>query len=802
MTASPYQMPIAIVGMACRFPNSDNLESYWDLLINGRSAIQEVPAERADLSLYYDSHSKIAGKTSSRLGAFINHRHWSDAGALLPDELRELADPTHLQFCDVVAEAIQNSGYDPFQLPDPKVAVYVGHDSPSTNFGDDALINYADELGQELQDLLRADVSNAYPAADIAQELKNRLFNRFARTGLATSAGRTSEIAGLTSRAFNLSGPSQGINSACAASLHSVGLAVRSLQSGDVSMAIAGGASIWQPDTATEFSKAGAHSATGSRPFDDGADGVICTEGYGAVILKPLNKAIADGNRIWGVISGVGAASDGRGKGIWAPQTTGQKLAIRRAYASPEKLASVQLVEAHATSTPLGDATELKALSEVFGEAFPSGKKIPVTSVKANIGHTLEAAGIAGLIKTVLSIQKTEIPEQINIQTPNSRLDWDESPLYIPTRRTPWPSPGNGHARVAGVNAFGFGGYNMHVAVEEYIGSPVTQIPVGVDVGSMQESLPNPSKKEIAVVGRGCLLPSAENMEQLLRDRNQNEGPNWPNEVAPGNLDHFQYDWRRHKIPPKQLEQEDPLHYFLLEAVDQALADSGLMESGIDLERVGTLVASEMGGDFTDQLQIGLRLPEISRELASILQSHGISAADGETICNEYQEKCLHRWPQVADSTGSFHHSSLASRIVRSLDLNGPMCVIDNASCSTSSLVESACELLWSGDCDVVICVAGWRHRGAESLASSTSEQRFSQPLLEGATALVLKRHADVVLGDQKVHHVITKSSLKDTSTSTMPPSLEGKFEVSPNSVFHSIMRYLKDVPVPTTKTL
>ena len=794
MPPSCYQMPIAIIGMACRLPAALDLDGYWDLLIHARSAISEIPDSRADMPLYYDPHPNIPGRLSSRLGGFLPPHAWGEAVSFLTADVRDSADPAHLEFCDVAGDALYHAGYDPFDLPDQRVAVYVGHDRPSTNFGDGALTAYAFELGEQLQSALR-EVEGTAEAARIVQPFQQRLRERFEKSGRRTSGRDTGEIAGFTSRMFGLEGPSQGVNSACAASLQSVALGVRSLQSGEARLAIAGGAAFWQPDTASEFSKAGAHSAIGSRPFDDAADGVICSEGYGAVVLKPLAAAVRDGDRIRGVISGVGAASDGRGKGIWAPQKIGQKLAIRRAHGSAERLAHVQHVEAHATSTPLGDATEVNALGEVFADVLPPGKNIPVTSGKANIGHTMENAGIAGLIKTVLSMQRTEIPPQIHFQTPNSRVNWESLPLYVPTRRTPWPSPGKGLPRVAGVNAFGFGGYNMHIALEEYLGPTVAQVSVGTDIPPGNVAVPSETEEDrIAIIGRGCLLPGADNISEfshlLFQAIEQHEGEH--PEVSYGNLDQFQYDWRRHKIPPKQLAQEDPLHLYLLESVDQALAESGVLARESDRERIGTLVESEMSGDFTDHAQIGLRLPELDRELDSILQAEAIPDIRRSEIREHFKRLCLAKWPQIVDETGSFHHSSLASRIVRSLDTHGYTCVIENATCSTSSVIAAAGQLLWSGDCDTVICAAGWRHRGP------SGQEPQKNRLSAGAMALILKRHADCEQSGVPVLCTISPSELRKPRHSGPAQTL---FPMSADPVFQSFMNYLCDSVLVTSRT-
>ena len=275
-------------------------------------------------------------------------------------------------------------------------------------------------------------------------------------------------VAGTINKAFGLNGPYVAINSACASSLQAMLLGARALQLGRVDMAIVGGASDCKSDSLVLFSNARAMSSTGTRPFDSEADGLICGEGYVALVMKTLKRALDDGDRVLAVVRGLGVSSDGKGKSLWAPRKEGQVKAMQRAYRDGLELADLEYVEAHATATKLGDATELNTLKEILGQHFPPGKRIPITSVKANIGHTLETAGIAGVIKTVLAINNETVPPAINIRQLNPNIDWQSSPVYVPTAPTPWPKRADGKPRRAGVNAFGIGGLNMHVVIDEF----------------------------------------------------------------------------------------------------------------------------------------------------------------------------------------------------------------------------------------------------------------------------------------------------------------------------------------------
>ncbi|MCA9042524.1 MAG: hypothetical protein KDA65_19370, partial [Planctomycetaceae bacterium] len=255
MSKSSCEMPIAIVGMACQLPGADSPERFWEMLIEGRSAIREIPSEKLELNLYYDPREKIAGKVSSRLGAFLSQKPWGEAVSRLPSNLVETVDPVHLRFFETATEAFSDSGYDPFDLPCRDVGVYVGHDSPSSQVGDQTIANYSAMLGNQLAPVLS---ETSLAGTDLSQRFAQRIQKRFEHQSGFQSGIQTSDIAGLTSRGLGLSGPALVVDAACASSLQAVYSAVRALQSGRIKMALAGGAADWKLDTIAEFSKAGA----------------------------------------------------------------------------------------------------------------------------------------------------------------------------------------------------------------------------------------------------------------------------------------------------------------------------------------------------------------------------------------------------------------------------------------------------------------------------------------------------------------------------------------------------------------
>jgi acyl transferase domain-containing protein len=786
-------IPLAIIGMGCRLPGADNLDEYWRLIVEGRYSVKEVSADRLDQDLYFDPRKGVRGKTYSKLGGVVSDRPLDRRVCPLPPDVERSIDVAHARMCEVAAAACRHAGMDPFDLPIRNVGVYIGHAQGSRFSGD---CTYATCMEEAAQFLLEIDEFRELPAAqqrEIIAELVSTIRGQLPRRSPDSPDVGACMVAGAISKAFGLTGPFMALNSACASSLQTMLLAARALQLGRVDMAIAGGASDIKGDTLVLFSAAQAMSATGSRPFDADADGLICAEGYVAVVMKTLERALADGDPIQAVVRGFGVASDGRGKSLWAPRKEGQIAAMQQAYRYGVEVANVQYIEAHATATQLGDATELETLNEVFKKHLAPGKKIPVTSVKANIGHTLEAAGMAGVIKTVLCMQNRIIPPAINIRRLNPKIDWASASVYIPQAPAPWPAPADRRPRAAGVNAFGIGGLNMHVALEEFTEAAKTLVPVmqpdsataaGAATGSEQDA--------IAIIGMGCILPGAPNLDafwELLRtgrdpkshapaDRWRADLSHEPGAQKPfkspitlgGYITDFHYDWRIHKLPPMQIAQADPLQFMLLEAADQAFKDAGYDKKTFDRSRVGVIVGTEFGGDFAFQLQVALRLPEINQVLERLLLARNLPPQSSSAIPAKFADKLVEHWPALIDESGSFSTSSLASRITKTKDLMGGAAAIDCGSASALSALSSAIDMLQAGDCNMVVCAAGQRRMilpAYEFLSMAgvlSAEEKPRSPLDaeaggyvpgEGVGVLLLKRLADAQRDGDHIHAII-----------------------------------------------
>ena len=427
--------PIAIIGLACRFPGGAvNAEGYWRILRGGVDVITEVPSDRWNIGDFYDANPEAPGKMYSRWGGFLDSIDLFDAAyfGISPREAVAL-DPQQRLLLEVTVEALENAG----QAPDPQSTsnsgVFVG------------IMNNNDF------------VSVKRTSSDFSR------LNAHDSTGQATSAA-----AGRLSYALGFQGPSMAVDTACSSSLVAIHLACQSLRSKECRMAVAGGVNvILAPEITISFCKTRMLSPTGRcKTFDSRADGYVRGEGCGMVVLKRLSDAVRDKDNILALIRGSAVNQDGRSSSLTAPNGLAQQALVRQALSvAGIRPSEVDYIEAHGTGTALGDPIELEALGKVLGEGRDARRPFLVGSVKTNIGHLESAAGVAGLIKVILSLQNGEIPPHLHLQEVNPRISLTASNAFIPTRLTPWAR--NGKPRVAGVSSFGFVGTNAHLVVEE-----------------------------------------------------------------------------------------------------------------------------------------------------------------------------------------------------------------------------------------------------------------------------------------------------------------------------------------------
>ncbi len=421
--------PIAIIGAGCRLPGADGPAAFWRLLEEGRDAIREVPSDRWNADAWYDPDPDVPGRMNSRWGGFLDDIDKFDPQffGIAPREARTM-DPQQRLLLEVSWEALEHAGQAPDRLGGTPTGVFVG-------------ISGMDYL-QLIRD--RAGLDNLYFSTGQSH---------------AVAAGRISYILGLR-------GPALAVDTACSSSLVAVHLACQSLQSGECRLALAGGVNvILVPAITLSLSAAHMMAADGRcKTFADAADGFVRGEGCGVVVLKRLDDAVADGDRVLAVITGSAVNQDGTSSGLTAPNGPAQeeviRAALRKARLAP---ADIDYVEAHGTGTQLGDPMEIRALARALG----AGRESPllVGSVKTNFGHLEATAGIAGLMKVMLALRHETIPRHLHFDEPSRNIDWESMPVRVAAEPVRWPR--TSRPRRAGVSSFGFSGTNAHLILEE-----------------------------------------------------------------------------------------------------------------------------------------------------------------------------------------------------------------------------------------------------------------------------------------------------------------------------------------------
>jgi len=436
--------PIAIIGIGCRFPGGvRDAASYWELLAESRDAITEVPAWRWDADALYDPDPHAPGRVASKWGGFVDAPEFFDPAffGIAPIEA-EAMDPQQRLLLEVSWEALEDAAIPPPSLSGSRTGVWIG------------LCN-----SDYAQLTLRQ--SSVPMDAYFAQGASH-----------AVAAGRISYFLGLR-------GPSVAIDTACSSSLVAIHQACQSLRLNETDLALAGGVNLlFTPQVTMALSRAQMMSPDGRcKPFSDDADGFVRSEGCGVVVLKRLPDAQRDGDRVVAVIRGSAVNQDGRSSGITAPNGPSQEDVIRTALADAGLQAqSIGYVEAHGTGTRLGDPIELRALQSALGQGRSPEQPIVVGSVKSNFGHAESAAGVAGLIKLALCLDRRQIPASLHFQSPNSEVERTSHCLRIPTALEPWTLPPGSTERIGAVSSFGFSGTNAHLvlsqAPDERVGAP------------------------------------------------------------------------------------------------------------------------------------------------------------------------------------------------------------------------------------------------------------------------------------------------------------------------------------------
>ncbi|MFD0307859.1 type I polyketide synthase, partial [Streptomyces sp. NPDC127119] len=458
---------MAVVGVSCRLPEAPDPRAFWALLRDGRSGITDVPADRWDAHRLLDEDATAPGRITTARGGYLDDIAGFDADffGVAPNEAA-MMDPQQRLTLELGWEALEDAGIVPGDLAGTRTGVFVG-----TIWDDYAIRLY---------------------------KHGTRRIDRHSMTGLHRSI-----IANRLSYTLDLNGPSLAVDTAQSSSLVAVHLAAESLRAGECTLALAGGVNLAiTPESTIGSTKFGGLSPDGlCRTFDARANGYVRGEGGAYLALKTLSRAVTDGDRIYCVIEGSAVNNDGSTPGLTVPSARAQEEVVRHAHARADtRPGDVQYVELHGTGTRVGDPIEAAALGAALGTGRSAGSPLHVGSAKTNVGHLEGAAGVVGLLKTVLSIWHRELPPSLNFETPNPDIPFDDLRLRVQQDLTAWPHPDR--PLIAGTSSFGMGGTNCHVVLREWTrdeGVPDVGVPGPVVVTDGALPWPVSAKSSVAL---------------------------------------------------------------------------------------------------------------------------------------------------------------------------------------------------------------------------------------------------------------------------------------------------------------
>lgn len=454
---------IAIIGMACLFPKASDLRAYWRNIVHGVDAIREVGEERWRPDAFFDPHRGTPDKVYSKWGGFLDDVQFDPTRYGIPPACLKSIEPMQLLALEVARLALEDAGLDRRPFPRARTATIFGaggmHDLGVAYIFRTLLDHYLPKV-PGLSDSAQEQITRTLRECELPKWTEDSF------PGILGNV-----VAGRVANRLDLQGVNFSVDAACASSLAALNVGVKQLRDRDADLALVG--AIDGTNNAVSFmafAQTHALSPRGRcRPFDDSADGISIGEGVAVLALKRLDDAERDGDRIRAVIKGVGGSSDGRNRSLTAPHPQGQVAALRRAYEDAAvDPATVELIEAHGTGTAVGDKSEIEALGLAFDHANVLRQGCAIGSVKSMIGHTKVTAGLAGVVKGVLALEHRVLPPSIGVETPNSSVDFKNTPFFINSETRPWFASTKGHPRRCGVSAFGFGGTNFHVVLEEY----------------------------------------------------------------------------------------------------------------------------------------------------------------------------------------------------------------------------------------------------------------------------------------------------------------------------------------------
>ncbi len=709
---------IAVIGAGCVLPGATDPETLWYNIIEGVCSIRDMPEDRMDTGLFYDPDRQAEDKSYTKIAGLVTDFTFDPRRFGMDEKEASALSRTQQMLLHAADQAVKDAGYldsNGFSHPKAgKTAVIVASCLGNERSNDLQLKYYLPEIMDHLEKIPAFSSLSENEKLSVKDAVKQGL--PYGSSGPDRFEGVALHMeAGVIARHLNVTGAAYVVDAACATSFAALSSAANELLSGRHDTVIVAGINTnLSPEAFIGFGKMGALSAKGSWPFDHRADGFVLGEGTAVFVLKRLKDAVRNNDPIHGVIRGIGSSSDGKGKAIAAPNPAGQALALTRCYESIKTgitLSDIDYIEAHGTSTIMGDQAEFETLKSVY----PKNRPIGISSIKSQIGHLLGGAGAAGLLKALLALRHRTLPPNAGFQTLSDNIDREGTDLYILTQAKPWiVEPGL--TRKAAVSSYGFGGINYHVVVEEYDpAAPLLPRTLFADPDH------DPNSRRIVFAGLGVVLPDAQNSDELSRLL-----PGQPFETVPlpedrfhlaryteetdpafrlpgfraGIVTGFKFNNVKYKIPPMAARSVERAQLFALDAASQAIDNSGLGPHLTAGNRTGVVIGTPSGRQHAENI-LRVRAPFLGRLIRNV---SGLDDTAKSAIADALVTSIRARYPKnTEDTVPGFLSNIVSGRIANFFGCNGANFIVDAGDASSAVALRIAAQALRSGEMDTVL---------------------------------------------------------------------------------------------------
>ncbi|ABM25596.1 MULTISPECIES: beta-ketoacyl synthase N-terminal-like domain-containing protein [Shewanella] len=712
--ASKSASKIAIVGLATQYPDADNPQTFWQNLLDKKDSRTQISREKLNANpADYQGVQGQSDRFYCDKGGYIQHFKFDARGYQLPESAFDGLDESFLWALDCSRKALQDAGIAPSDTVLARTGIVMGTLSfPTARSNELFLPLYHQTVEKALQKKLN---QSAFQLADFGNSVNDLNANSQA---LNVANGAVAHTASkLVSDALGLGGTQLSLDAACASSVYALKLACDYLTTGKADMMLAGAVSGADPFFINMgFSIFHAYPDHGiSAPFDSNSKGLFAGEGAGVLVLKRLEDAERDGDNIYAVVSGIGLSNDGKGQFVLSPNSKGQVQAFERAYSAANTLpANIEVIECHATGTPLGDKVELASMERFFEDKL-AGSAVPlIGSAKSNLGHLLTAAGMPGIMKMIFAMRSGRLPPSINLSAPISSPKGLFSGKNLPTELHAWPDKAGNDRRHAGVSVFGFGGCNAHLLLESYVPANTSS---KHQQSTAQVSYQHTPLNIIGLASHFGPLSSINALDNTISAKQDAFIPlpakRWkgldkhpeilanfglPSVPQGAYIDQFDFDFLRFKVPPNEDDRLISQQLLLIKVADEAIRDANLMPGG----KVAVLVAMETELELH---QFRGRV-NLHTQLADSLKKQGITLTQAEYLALEKIAMDSVLDAAKLNQYTSFIGNIMASRIASLWDFNGPAFTISAAEQSVARCIDVAENLLSQESLDAVVIAA------------------------------------------------------------------------------------------------